>query len=227
VSAALASFTRQSALIADLMDGAARAAGRQAVNLVGAGPEPFPLMDWRALVAPAASAERFQVVDEDPADAHALARLSCATADPAQALHAAPLIVRPALEPSRAKLRAVQCAATDPVSFALVDGRASAEFPQTAGWSASDWARRAVAEHRIWLEHGDRARLNGHGWLGAAAVTPDRLLAAARAALFQASIDGGEPELVLSPGAVASRLDADPADLVAIRRAVERLSAYR
>jgi hypothetical protein len=32
---------------------------------------------------------------------------------------------------------------------------------------------------------------------------------------------------VLSADAVASRLDADPADAAALRRAVERLPAYR
>jgi hypothetical protein len=227
LGAALASFTRQSTLIAALMDDAARAAGERAVHLVGAGARPFPLLDWRALVAPALSAERFDVVDGHPADAAALARLAGTAVEPAPALHAGPLMVRPALEPGRAKLRAVQCAATDPVSFALVRGHTEARFPQAAGWSASDWARRAVEEHRVWLECGTSARLNGHGWLGAPAVTPHRMVAAARAALFLESIEGGEPELMLSADAVASRLDADPTDGAALRRAVEGLPAYR
>ena len=227
LAAALASFTRQSALIAALMDDAARAAGERAVRLVGAGTRPFPLLDWRALVAPAPSAEQFDVVDGHPADAAALARLASVAEDPAPALHAGPLMVRPRLEPGRAKLRAVQCAATDPVSFALVDGRAEARFPQAAGWSAPDWARRAVGEHRVWLECGNSARLNGHGWLGAPSATPDRMVAAARAALFLDSIEREEPELMLSADAVASRLDADPTDVRALRRAVEGLPAYR
>jgi hypothetical protein len=227
LGAALASLTRQSTLIAVLMDDAARAAGERTVRLVGAEARPFPLLDWRALVAPAPAAERFDVVDGHPADAGALARLTLTAEEPAPVLHAGPLMVRPTLEPGRAKLRAVQCAATDPVSFALVGGRAEARFPQAAGWSASDWARRAVDEHRVWLECGNSARLNGHGWLGALSVTPDRMVAAARAALLLESVERGEPELMLSADAVASRLDADPTDVAALRRAVEGLPAYR
>lgn len=224
---ALASFTRQSALIAALMDDAARAAGEQPVRLVGAGAGPLPLLDWRALVAPAGSAEHFDVVDGDPADATTLARLAGTVAQPAPALHAGPLMVRPALEPGRAKLRAVHCAATDPVSFALAGGRAEARFPQAAGWSASDWARRAVQEHRVWFACGSSARLNGHGWIGPPTFTADRMVAAARAALFLESLERGEPELMLSADAVASRLDVDPGDPPALRRAVEGLPAYR
>src|SRR3954451_7336680 len=226
LTAALASFTRQSALIAALMNDAAVAAGEQAVRLVGGGSQPLPLMDWRALVAPASSAECFQVLEGDPADPNALARLAC-SALPAAVRRAGPLRARPALEPSQAKLRAVQCAATDPVSFALADGRAHAPFARASGWWAADWAGRAVAEHRVRLERSEPAHLNGHGWLGDPSLTPHRLLAAARAAFFKASIEDEEPELVVYADALASRLDADPADAAALRRAVERLPAYR
>src|SRR4051794_28510457 len=147
LTAALASFTRQSALIAALMNDAAVAAGEQAVRLVGGGSQLLPLMDWRGPVAPALSAERFEVLEGAPADPHALARVACTSASPAAVLRSGPLMVRPALEPSQAKLRAVQCAATDPVSFALADGRAQARFARASGWSAADWAGRAVAEH--------------------------------------------------------------------------------
>jgi hypothetical protein len=53
------------------------------------------------------------------------------------------------------------------------------------------------------------------------------LLTAARAALFHESIQRGMPELVLSPELVAERVAADPADVAGLRRAVERLTAYR
>ena len=77
----------------------------------------------------------------------------------------------------RGNLRCAQCAATDPVSFALLDGRAIARFPLVPGWSAADWARRAVAEQRARDPHSR---------------------ATARAEAFAASLARGEPVLELS-----------------------------
>jgi predicted nucleotidyltransferase len=223
---ALASLTRQSALLAGLMDRAAGAAGADPVRLIGVDAGPPVLADWRALVAPSGAGERFQVAHDDLADPAALARLGALTTGPAPALHAAPLLVRPAAERPRAKLRAVQCAATDPVSFALLAGEAEARFPRLPGWSARDWARRAVAEHRTWLCHPGATRLNGYGWLQ---LPPERerLITAARAALFEQSIDRGEPELRLTTEAVGDGIGADLRDERSLRDAVLGLPAYR
>jgi hypothetical protein len=226
LAAALASFTRQSAMLAALMNDAADAADGRAVRLAGIGSGPPPLMDWRALVAPSRTHEQFRLVDGDPGDPEALSRLGVATTGPSPALHAAPLLVRPAVEPARAKLRAVQCAATDPVSFALVAGRDAARFAELPGWSAADWARRAVAEHRVWLQGPGPARLNGHAWLGAAPAR-ERLITAARAALFHESLERDDPELVLPARLVAERLEAELDDVTALERAVGSLPAYR
>jgi hypothetical protein len=232
---ALAAFTRQSAMLATVLDQAADSAGYEAVALAGAraGTAALPLADWRALVAPAAGPEHFVFVAGDPSDAPTLARLGRSAGAPAPALRDGPLLVRPACQPERAKLRAVQCAATDPVSFALADARSHARFPRLAGWSAHDWARRAVAEHRVWLGAPD-AHVNGHAWIapppppgGNGQATRNRLLAAARAGLFLESIGHGEPELLLSLDAAADRIGVEPADLGGLRRAVARMPAYR
>jgi hypothetical protein len=232
---ALAAFTRQSAMLATVLGQAADAAGYESVALTGApaGTAALPLVDWRALVVPAAGPEHFALVAGDPADAPTLARLGRSAAGAAPALRNGPLLVRPADEPERAKLRAVQCAATDPVSFALAGARSQARFPRLAGWSARDWARRAVAEHRVWLSAPD-ARLNGHTWIapppppgGSGHATRNRLLSAARAGLFLESVERGEPELLLALDAAADRLGVEPEDIGGLRRAVARMSAYR
>ena len=41
---------------------------------------------------------------------------------------------------------------TDPVSFALMEGAATAAFPNATGWSARDTARRGVAEGVVLLD---------------------------------------------------------------------------
>lgn len=225
LAAALASLTRQSQALASLMDDAASVAGHDTVRLAGAVRSGLPLLDWRALVAPAGPA-RFVLVDGDPADPSALAHAAQAGHDPASALRRDAVLVRPTTAPAAAKLRAVQCAATDPVSFALARGGGEASFPRLRGWSISDWAQRAVAEHRIWLRSPARATLDGHAWLGAPA-TAARLIGAARAALLQASIAAGEPELLLSDDLVTERVGAHLEEPAALRRAVERLPAYQ
>ena len=96
---ALASFARQSARLAALMNDAAAAAGAMPVRLAGIEAGPPPLADWRALVAPSRAEERFLVVAGDPARAEDLARLGVAGAGPPPALHAPPLLVRPAERP--------------------------------------------------------------------------------------------------------------------------------
>jgi hypothetical protein len=95
------------------------------------------------------------------------------------------------------RLRALQCELTDPVSLALLDGRDTASFPGVAGWSARDWARRAVAEHGAWLEtrpeSADPPPLAGP-------------IMAARAALLLSSLEEGDPLLTLTPTATLREL---------------------
>jgi hypothetical protein len=128
-------------------------------------------------------------------------------------------------------LRAVQCQPTDPVSTALADRRTVARFPELAGWSAIDCARRAAAEHRGWLAaHG--GVYPPHGWVGVqsgcdepTARSVGLLFTAARAALFLESIVEGDPELAVTVAGVAERLVARDASC---RDAVESaLHAFR
>ena len=111
-------------------------------------------------------------------------------------------MVMPASSGWPARLRAVQCGATDPVSFALSGGRRTAAFPDVAGWSALDVARRAVAEHGPWVLGGPGGRAASSGQAG---VT-GRLLTAARAALFLDSLRAGEPVLPVTAAATARAL---------------------
>ena len=100
------------------------------------------------------------------------------------------------------------------MSFALLEGRSHAAFPDVAGWSANDWARRAVGEHRGWLgsstlDSAPPPPGADERWMGGASPrtrAAGRLLTAARAALFLASLRDGRPELALSAAAVAGRL---------------------
>lgn len=260
-------LVRMSSRIAALLGGEAARAGDTPVALSWKGPEelalPFggwepgesplgegaapgllPLVDWRALVVPFAPDQAFAPVDGDPREVAVLA--AAAQAAPRggayPALRAEDLLVLPTVVWTRSSLRAVQCAAIDPVSFALADGRDVARFPEVPGLSAHDRARRAVSEHRAWLTRGRWDRHSGYE-LG-------RLLTAARAGLFLESVETGEPELPLTVAAtlraLAARGAARPAaaaerayaaftaewrevpSAVArdLRRAVEELPAY-
>jgi len=107
------------------------------------------------------------------------------------------LMVLPAARP-RSAMRAVKCRAADPVVFAVEEGRSACAFPNVAGWSATDTARRAVMEHLAWLgtpdEQGDEA-LGG-------------LFSAACAALLLESLQDGDPELPLTVTETARQLAA-------------------
>lgn len=166
----------------------------------------LPLVDWRARAFPEPPDESFVLLagsPESPAVLAAAARTE-APGDPRPVLRAPGLLVMPTLDLVtrpliRGALRAVQCAATDPVSFALADCRRDADFPDLPGWSALDGARRAAAEHRAWLA--DPASLTDPGGkeLG-------MLFTYVRAALFLESLERGDPELPLTVAAVAERL---------------------
>jgi hypothetical protein len=197
VQDALRSLVRQSSRIAELLLEQAGNAGITPVRLLAgdrADPQLLPLADWRARAVPAPFEpdESFAVMPGEPSEADALGAAAIAGSDgPYPALRSDDLLVLAARKWSRSRLRGAQCAVTDPVSFALLDGRERAEFANVPGWSAHDSAERAVAEHRGWLdEPPDAPEPNGRALA--------RLLAAARAAQFWASIREGEPALPLT-----------------------------
>jgi predicted nucleotidyltransferase len=212
---------RLSARIARHLESEVAEAGATEVRLVGGGeeelfgafaqrpgartngfrPRLLPLTDWRSRASTWRPDEAFALLPGDAGDPAALAATARSARDGLQpALHSAALIVLPTagVDHGHARLRAVQCSLTDPVSWALVEGGRVASFPGVAGWSARDSAVRAVAEHRAWLRH-------------SAGLVPDALARpfnAARAALFLESLDAGRPELALTMGATARLLGA-------------------
>lgn len=205
---------------------------------------PLPLADWRALAAPVEPDETFAPVAGAPDRATIAALAAAADRGTYPTLRAGDLLVRPAAMGGRQRLRAVQCPAGDPVSFALLDGARTAAFPNVAGWSIQDTARRALAEHAGWLAHGRRADRAG--------TELGRLITAARAGLLWESVEAGEPRLPLTADATLELLAASArgasaaADsgrdayrsflmewaappegtIAALRAAVERLPAY-
>jgi hypothetical protein len=191
--AALVRFSRR---IAEVVSRDAFAVGADTVHLHGAVGEPgtAPLCDWRAIVSPTRPSETVHARSGSPADA---ATLRAAALDQHDgdypALRDGALLVLPSPSRERNRLRAVQCAASDPVTFALLAGERETVFPRASGWSVEHVARRAVAEHR--------ARL--------AAPRPDgvAVLGAARAALLWESLQQGEAALPVTPEAVWDSLE--------------------
>jgi peptidoglycan-N-acetylglucosamine deacetylase len=228
---ALADFVPLCSRIATVITNDAMAAGATAVKLegdpedvvlpnAGSARDLLPLADWHTLVLSPRHDEALAISGCDPRDPGALA--AAARGEDGSryvALRAEGLLVLPVKELwERGRLRAAQCAATDPVSFALLDGERISRFPNARGWSAEDWARRAVAERRGWIEQGRGSPADPGEALG-------RLLAAARAALFLDSLGTGDPMLPLSVSVAARML----ADRRPERRAVieEGLDGYR
>jgi hypothetical protein len=225
--------------VAGHLEAAANAAGSRTVRLVWGGPaelvlgsdeeearrrELLPLVDWRArTVVPRTPDEVFLLRRGDPGDPAILGAAAQEGRDgPYPALRAGRLLVLPTTDHwGRAILRSVQCAQTDPVSFALARGRDGAEFPELEGWSARDCARRAVAEQAGWLTDGP----------GEGAGTPRELamlFGAARAALFHDSLDTGDPRLALTGRAVLGALEAAvPGERALLGEAEEALRAAR
>ena len=193
---------------------------RRTESLAGGGhPILLPLADWRALALPLLPDESFAPLPGDPGDPEVLGTAAeTQRAGPYPAFRADELIVLPGTPLWRNRLRAVQCPVTDPVSFALVEGRRVAAFPQVCGWSAEDSARRAVAEHRAPLlvaSENTRGRALG------------RLFTGARAALFLESIRGGNPELPLTVLETARRLcERSSSARVVAEDAVERYREF-
>jgi hypothetical protein len=174
-------------------------------------PRLLPLADWRACALPTVPDEIFWVAGHD-CDPSEIVQAAAASGEGWYAALAPPgLLSLPTTEIwSRGLLRAVQCRVTDPVSFALLEGRRSARFVDASGWSAHDLARRALAEHRAWLRSDRVTSPSGRLWLdtpppstAAHPATLAMLLSAARAALFLESLELGDPELPLTLAAVA------------------------
>jgi hypothetical protein len=111
------------------------------------------------------------------------------------------------------RLRTLKCRVSDPVLFALAEGKRVATFPRVSGFSAEDLARRAVAEHGAQLRLGTDQSL-------------EVLWRAARAALFLQSIQEGDPELPLTASETAQRLGAQSTSAQAVRKLVMGLPGY-
>lgn len=176
-------LVRLSARIAALIDHDAEAAGSTEVRLTGGAaaepvlagggwkastsltdgrsPDILPLTDWRGVVHPLAPDDTFAPLSADPADPSALTAAAAVADGPYPTLLADRLLIRPGTALVRTRCRAIQCRATDPVSFALIEGRPLALFPDLRGWSSADTAQRAVDEHWAWLHSnaGRRARV--------------------------------------------------------------------
>jgi hypothetical protein len=182
-------------------------------------PDLLPLGDWRALALPLHPDESFAPLPDDPRDPEVLGIAAVTQpAGPYPALSADGLLIFPGTPLLRSRLRSIQCPVSDPVSFALVEGRRAALFPRVLGWSAEDSARRAVAEHRARLSV---ACKEGRG------RTLGRLFTSARAALFLETIRGGDPELPLTMVETARRLSERSSSARAVaEEAVDRYRAF-
>ena len=207
--AALPDFVRLSARVAARI-GAGGKGTR--VRLIGADPV---LLDWRGLVLPGPREDRFEV-GGDPAVLRDLADASAG--DDYTVLRSGPLaVVGAGGDWTRLLLRGVHSEASAPVLFAQLDGLDEATFPDVPGFRAADVAARAVAEHRACIEEraftlSDREWLDGrdHG-LSPTERRTGRLVAAARAVLFQRSLEEGEPTLAIGRADVLAQL-GDPSD---------------
>lgn len=161
----------------------------------------LPLVDWRARVLPSGVDETFCLFPWEGTRPPDLVRGAVETTGCYGAKMRDGILVLPATTYRGALLRCIQFSHSDPVSFALSEGRRSAAFPNVDGWSALDCARRATAEHRRWL-------LSRHRPLPRTAIALERLLSAVRASLFLQSVQAGEPQLPLTLGAAAEHVEA-------------------
>jgi hypothetical protein len=167
----------------------------------------LPSVDWSDPARPVLVEDCFEVIPGDPRDMSAAEKAARdAGKGDWKTLRDGPFMLRPNLDVwVGGRLRGIETPSSDPVSFALDDGRPIATFPNIDGWSAVDRARRAVAEHRGWLFTRRVPGPSGRSWAPArpaidwpTPATIALLLSAARAALFLQSVDEGSPCLALS-----------------------------
>jgi hypothetical protein len=196
----------------------------------------LPLADWRAVVIPSRPDEVLLPVEIELAEPASIVEVARATStDPQPVVRHGSLMIMPIADPwPLGLLRSLQAHFSDPVSAALLDGNESAVFPDVAGWSAGDWAARAVAEHAAWLRRGPDQALQAptqREWIDGAGeiLTSEaralaKLLTATRAALFLESIGSNQPRLALTLEAAVAELTRSGADENGI--GAEALSAY-
>jgi predicted nucleotidyltransferase len=169
----------------------------------------IPLADWRAVAVPSLPDEALAMIKgnvDDPSLLAAAAGTAPAGVQPG--LRAGELLLLPIVDPWRQGfLRCLQAPFSDPVSFAMLSASETARFPALGGWSARDWARRAVAEHGAWLRRGtsEIGEPTQREWIDGASegdaqstLSLAKLLTAARAALFLQSFDEGAPALAVT-----------------------------
>jgi predicted nucleotidyltransferase len=249
VPEAIAALLRQTERLARNMRESVDSRGWQDVRLAGAdepvvapglrdrmpGAKLLPLADWRARAVPRVPDEALMLIAVSRVDPDALAAAARMDGgDVVPAICYNDVMLLPTMSPERGTLRSVHCEPTDPVSAALARGELVARFPRLAGWSAADSARRAVAEHRAWLDT-DGWSTPPHGWVGvqsapssATARTLGLLFTAARAALFHESVADGDSELAVSISGVADRLAArDPGCRVKVENALNEFRAAK
>ena len=206
---ALASLTRQTIALATLIDTEAFGAGRTAVRLTGSrtlvpgvvldaatDERPrrhlggaLPLCDWQSLAVSACADESFEV-SGGPLTARSLASASGEAGATVRVMSTGELLVFPRHERGRPLPRRIACAATDPVSFALLAGLDEAVFPGLRGLDVADVAARAVTEQR-------RRVVVQRGSVGTRTRATE-LAVAARAALLHESVEAGSPTLPLT-----------------------------
>jgi hypothetical protein len=189
---------------------------------------PLPLCDWRSLVHPRLPDETFFLFPGDASRPESLCAASGACAyGPLPILRTEELMVSAGVSRQRTGLRALKCPLSDPVSFAVADARELAVFPNVAGWSAHDWARRAVAEHRAWLQ-APPAPVTGLRRQDASGGVLAMLLTAARAGVFHESVcSDATPELPLTLEATARRLvERSAGDAAVVEDALERYREF-
>ena len=162
-----------------------------------------PLGDWTALVWPPGREESFVLGSGSAAELPAV-RAAAEGSTPTRfvTLLQDGLIVRPG-RLGHDWFRSIDFGATDPVSAALIGGQNAAAFPNAAGWSASDTAARAAAEHAAWLQLPRDPAATSPQVLTAHLAG---LFSAARAGLFLRSIQDREPVLPVTFEATAVAL---------------------
>ena len=188
-----------------------------AVALEHTGPA-VPLADWRARAGGDDLPRSVELVHGDPRSPDALRRLlSPAAVQPV--LDLGSVLLLPQGTYLGCLMRAAQCPPTDPVTFALLRGEATARFPAVAGLSIADAGTRALAEHRSWLAD--------HAGLPVTARNLARYVSAAGAAVTAATSVRGQPAIGTDPEAIARLVhDHLPHHGEAIGAAVAALRAH-
>jgi|GEM_PF-4570482 len=187
------------------------------VELIGADTrpaDPMPLLDWRSLIFPEDPFETLSVRRGSVGDGETLRRHSAREGSRRNGVLDGPLLALPIQPDSPGDdrdgvhwpLRAMHGAVSDPVCWALAQGRSHALFSQHPGWSAEAWTR--IATDRL------SAELSPDVFAAARPLKQLAILtAAARAQMLRESLGAGKPALPVSLEAVAAELDSRDAEL--------------